>query len=284
MLKTGKKMGAATESFTVYARQNRKDSERVQINVVPGMTFSKLKKVCGKSLKIRNAKRIFVAPGNEVKFFDEIKQGDDLYISQGENFFGKKDDAAAATNEKFSVSVLGTGGVGKSALTLRFVRDFFVGDWDPTIEDAYQKTCDIDGKVCSLEILDTAGQDDFESLRAQWMMDRDGYVFVYSVDSSSSFSGLEPFYSLHKRINESKGNQVPIILVANKQDIVEKDPSKAKVSVTKARALAEELGASYIEASALTGAGVHEIFETFIRKVRESKKPQKPQPPKCVVS
>ena len=34
------------------------------------------------------------------------------------------------------MAVLGTGHVGKSALTLRFVRNFFVSDWDPTIEDA----------------------------------------------------------------------------------------------------------------------------------------------------
>lgn len=32
------------------------------------------------------------------------------------------------------LAVLGAGGVGKSALTLRYVRDFFVTDWDPTIE------------------------------------------------------------------------------------------------------------------------------------------------------
>ena len=107
------------------------------------------------------------------------------------------------------MSVLGSGGVGKSALTLRFVRDYFVKDWDPTIEDAYRKSISVDEGLCMLEILDTAGQDvsvpackcdddfcrwgslgswwqDFESLRGQWMMDKDGYVFVYSMDSRIS--------------------------------------------------------------------------------------------------
>ena len=36
-------------------------------------------------------------------------------------------------------------------------------DWDPTIEDAYRKAVDVDDKLCMLEILDTAGQEDFES-------------------------------------------------------------------------------------------------------------------------
>jgi len=277
-------MGSATQTFTVFVRQNKRESERVQITVVPGMTFSKLKKTAGKELKIKNPKRVFVAPGSEVKFFDEVKQGDDLYISQGENFYAKKEEDVAQPSERFCLSVLGSGGVGKSALTLRFVRDFFIGDWDPTIEDAYQKTCDIDNKLCSLEILDTAGQDDFESLRPQWMMEKDGYLFVYSVDSATSLTELAPFYSLHKQINESKENPVPIILVANKQDIVKKDPSKSQVSETKGRALAKEMGAYYFEASALTGENVHEIFEFFIRKVREIRKPPKQQQQKCVVA
>ncbi len=58
--------------------------------------------------------------------------------------------------------MFGAGGVGKSALTLRYVRDFFVKGWDPTIEDAYMKTVEMDdGTKVQLEILDTAGQGDF---------------------------------------------------------------------------------------------------------------------------
>ena len=52
------------------------------------------------------------------------------------------------TLENINVAVLGAGGAGKSALTLRFVRNFFVEGWDPTIEDAYCKTVDVDGLLC----------------------------------------------------------------------------------------------------------------------------------------
>lgn len=48
-----------------------------------------------------------------------------------------------------------------------------------------------------LEILDTAGQDDFESLRGQWMMDKDGYIFVYSMDSRVSLHVKQFLYLLH---------------------------------------------------------------------------------------
>jgi small GTP-binding protein len=57
----------------------------------------------------------------------------------------------------YKLVVLGSGGVGKSALTVQFVQDIFVEKYDPTIEDKYRKQVEIDGQSCVLEILDTAG-------------------------------------------------------------------------------------------------------------------------------
>ncbi|KAI9914462.1 hypothetical protein PsorP6_008113 [Peronosclerospora sorghi] len=134
------------------------------------------------------------------------------------------------------MSVLGSGGVGKSALTLCFVRYYFVKDWNP----------------CMLEILDT----DFESLRGQWMMDKDGYVFVYSIDSRISLHELQPFFDLHLQINESRRPLPPIILVDNKKDVVEREPNKCQVSTEEGRRIAHSYNARYIEMSAFTGANV----------------------------
>lgn len=87
----------------------------------------------------------------------EMHNNDLLYISQGEPYY--KNNGEQRNKDKVSVSVLGTGGVGKSALTLRFTKDQFMEEWDPTIEDAYRKTLDVDDALCTIEILDTAGQD-----------------------------------------------------------------------------------------------------------------------------
>ena len=57
----------------------------------------------------------------------------------------------------FRVIVLGYGGVGKSALTVRYVAGQFVEKYDPTIEDFYRKEVKVDGNVGVIEILDTAG-------------------------------------------------------------------------------------------------------------------------------
>ena len=58
---------------------------------------------------------------------------------------------------EYKIVVLGSGGVGKSALTVQFVQGIFVEKYDPTIEDSYRKQVEVDGSQCMLEILDTAG-------------------------------------------------------------------------------------------------------------------------------
>jgi small GTP-binding protein len=61
------------------------------------------------------------------------------------------------------VVVLGDGGVGKSALIMQFIQAKFIPDYDPTIEDSFRKQIIVDKKACVLEILDTAGQEEFVS-------------------------------------------------------------------------------------------------------------------------
>ena len=46
-------------------------------------------------------------------------------------------------------------------------QSYFVTDYDPTIEDSYTKQCVIDNKVAKLDILDTAGQEEFSAMREQ---------------------------------------------------------------------------------------------------------------------
>jgi len=44
---------------------------------------------------------------------------------------------------EFKVVVLGSGGVGKSALTVQFVSGHFIEKYDPTIEDFYRKEIEV---------------------------------------------------------------------------------------------------------------------------------------------
>ena len=77
------------------------------------------------------------------------------------------------------------------------------------------------------------------------MMDKDGYIFVYCMDKENSLTELDPFFELHEQINERK--HVPIVMVANKKDLVDADPSCCEVDTEKGKAVAAKYGAKYIE-------------------------------------
>merc|ERR1712022_57238 len=72
-------------------------------------------------------------------------------------------------SEEFKIVVVGSGGVGKSGLTLQFCAGKCPKRYDPTIEDSYRKTTEVDTKPCCLDILDTAGQEEYASLRGEYM-------------------------------------------------------------------------------------------------------------------
>eukprot|EP00968_Pinguiococcus_pyrenoidosus_P011283 scaffold903_cov262-Pinguiococcus_pyrenoidosus.AAC.18 len=83
---------------------------------------------------------------------------------------------AAPPSEDYKLVVLGGGGVGKSALTIRLITDNFLEEYDPTIEDSYRKTMKIDGIEAVLDILDTAGQEEYSSMQDQWI--REGALLL----------------------------------------------------------------------------------------------------------
>ncbi|KAJ2507863.1 Ras GTPase ras2, partial [Coemansia sp. RSA 2049] len=88
---------------------------------------------------------------------------------------------------EYKVVMLGSGGVGKSMLTTKYINGTFSEEYDPTIEDSYRKQCDVDGEPCMLEILDTAGQEEYAAMRDYQIRTGDCFVIVYSITDLDSF-------------------------------------------------------------------------------------------------
>ena len=61
---------------------------------------------------------------------------------------------ADATN----IVVCGSGGTGKTALIMRFLKENFMDEYEPTIESSYTKVFGYDGADYNLEITDTSGR------------------------------------------------------------------------------------------------------------------------------
>lgn len=94
--------------------------------------------------------------------------------------------------------------MGKSALTVQFVRNVFVSTYDPTIEDTYRKQIMIDGEHCLVEILDTAGTEQFMALKELYMRSGQGFVLVFSLTQLGSVNELGPLREQIVRIKDKK--------------------------------------------------------------------------------
>merc|ERR1711884_346360 len=165
-------------------------------------------------------------------------------------------------NQAYKLVVVGGGGVGKSAITIQFIQSYFVTDYDPTIEDSYQKQCVIDGTVAKLDILDTAGQETFSAMREQYMRSGEGFLLVFSLSDRRSFEQAVIFHREILRVKDR--DEFPVMLVGNKADL----DSQRAVSGEEAHSLARQLKAPYIECSAKMRMNVDQAFHELVRLVR----------------
>ena len=113
--------------------------------------------------------------------------------------------------------IMGAGGVGKSALTVRYVQGMFVERYDPTIEDSYRKAVEAEGRHWLLEILDTAGTEQFVAMRDLYMRQGDGFMLVYSMVAQGTLQEALDIRQQIVRVKER--TDFPCVLVANKSDL-----------------------------------------------------------------
>eukprot|EP00456_Euglypha_rotunda_P017117 TRINITY_DN1580_c0_g1_i15.p1 TRINITY_DN1580_c0_g1~~TRINITY_DN1580_c0_g1_i15.p1 ORF type:complete len:179 (-),score=36.95 TRINITY_DN1580_c0_g1_i15:10-546(-) len=148
------------------------------------------------------------------------------------------------TGIEIKLVVLGGGGVGKSALVSRFVTDNFLEEYDPTIEDNYRKQVMVDDESAMLDILDTAGQEEFSAMRDQWMRDGHGFLLVYNITSRKTFEDITIFYNHLLRTKDVE--KVPVVLVGNKADL----KTERVIQYNEGADLAKKWNCPFLETSA----------------------------------
>ncbi|KAF5131718.1 hypothetical protein DV495_001986 [Geotrichum candidum] len=166
----------------------------------------------------------------------------------------------------YKLTVLGDGGVGKTALTIQLCLNHFVETYDPTIEDSYRKQVVLDGQPATLEVLDTAGQEEYTALRDQWIREGECFLLVYSITSRSSFSRIRSFYNQIQRVKEDD-DPFSVVIVGNKSD---RDSGEREVSTQEGEALADELGGvPFFESSAKLNINIENAFFECARQCRK---------------
>lgn len=164
---------------------------------------------------------------------------------------------------EYKLVVVGGGGVGKSALTIQLTQNNFVDEYDPTIEDSYRKQCVIDSEVVILDILDTAGQEEYSAMREQYMRTGEGFLLVYSVNSKNSFEELMVYYQQILRVKDS--DYVPVFLVGNKADLSD---DEREVTFEDGAKMAKQIHAPFLETSAKENINVEDAFFGLVKLIR----------------
>jgi GTPase KRas len=169
--------------------------------------------------------------------------------------------------ESYKIAVCGGGGVGKSCLTIQFVQNQFIETWDPTIEDSYTKQIKLTHQNVEhnmmLNILDTAGQEEYKALRDEYMRAGDGFLMVFDLTSEKTFTELEQFRT---QIQRSKDTDFPpIVVVGNKSDLPE--DLKFSGATKRAKELCEQWKVKYVETSAKNRSNIDESFNTLVLEI-----------------
>ena len=206
---------------------------------------------------------------------------------------------------EYKIKVIGSGGVGKSALTIKFIQNTFVEKvcfhvcvwylalsvvvfisphrmhthihismficplkYDPTIEDSYRKQIDVDGSAVMLDITDTAGQEEYAEMRDELLGDGDGFVVVYSITDPTSFEEVSNLYESILK-TKSKEEGIPCILAGNKVDMENDRAVPREHGEEQAKKMGPLCRFFETSARADPAINVKEIFEELVRLINQ---------------
>jgi small GTP-binding protein len=154
----------------------------------------------------------------------------------------------------FKFIVIGSSGVGKTAILKRLVDDVFIAESQTTIGVEFLATdIDLDGVTIKLQIWDTAGQERFRSIAKAYFRSAVGVILVFDLADRRSFDDLNRWLSdVHSLCDPN----AEVTLIGNKSDLEE----RRSVTATEADGFARIHHLTYLETSALGGDNIQEAF------------------------
>lgn len=138
-------------------------------------------------------------------------------------------------------------------------------NYEPTKADNYRKKTTVSGQECQIDILDTAGQEDYAVIRDNYFRTGEGFICVFSVTERETFDGMKDFREQILRVKVD--DQVPIILVGNKVDLHD----QRVINADEAKALAHSWGVQYEETSAKTRFNVDKVYFDLVLQIKDRK-------------
>ncbi|XP_050395382.1 GTP-binding protein GEM [Patella vulgata] len=158
----------------------------------------------------------------------------------------------------FRVALIGSNGVGKSAISRQFLTSEYVGYDVTTPENEEQDTTVsvlLDGEESIMEFTEDPQVTDLENLHV------DAFIVAFSITDYSSFVAAT---SLIQHLRVTMGTDRTILLVANKIDLVR----QRKVTAKGARDFAIKYDCDYRETSAVLNHHVDDLLVASLKQIR----------------
>jgi len=169
--------------------------------------------------------------------------------------------------------VVGDGSVGKTCLLISYTTNSFPGEYVPTVFDNYNANAIVEGNPVNLGLWDTAGSEEYDTLRPLSYPGTDVFLICFSLFSPESYESITKKW--YPEITEHAPD-TPIIIVGTKLDLRSKpeaiqslkENNQEPISTKKGEELAKKIGAKrYLECSALTQEGLAKVFEEAVKVI-----------------
>lgn len=171
------------------------------------------------------------------------------------------------------IMVVGDGSVGKTCMLISYTTNSFPGEYVPTVFDNYTANAIVDSQPINLGLWDTAGSDEYNTLRPLSYPGTDVFIICFALSSPASYESVRNKW--HKEVSHFNP-KTPIILVGTKLDLRDnpdtiqslKENNMAPISTSQGEKLAKEIGAAkFLECSAKTQTNLPTVFEEAVKAV-----------------
>ncbi|KAK0433729.1 small GTPase superfamily [Armillaria borealis] len=176
---------------------------------------------------------------------------------------------------KRKLVVVGDGGCGKTCLLIVYAENRFPEAYIPTVFENYVTQVHFEGKEIELALWDTAGQEEYDRLRPLSYPESNVILIVFSIDFPTSLGNvLDKWYPERQR---------PIFARMNRRNGCWEPKARHLSAGSRDPAWPKEIGAKYIECSAKTGTGVHDVFNLALKESMKGRWGKIVRERRCVV-
>jgi small GTP-binding protein len=160
---------------------------------------------------------------------------------------------------KAKVVLVGSAHTGKTSIINRYIYGEFSPHTMPSTQPAFfQKKIHYNCVDMTLEIWDTAGQEQYHALSPMFYRDADAGIVVFDLTDQSTFSKCKQWVS---ELKQARGDAITLAVAGNKNDL----PSIRTVNLDAMASFAGTIGAESFETSAKTGENVDLLFSSLVK-------------------